>query len=121
MCFGAILLSAQTKPISKPELDKKLDSLFKEFNNTSSTGYAITVIQNGKAITTKDYGLANLEFKVPFNHNTVVTIPYSEGREFISIAAAFWVNFYFDATGMPTHFDVRHGRLMHHRFDKVSE
>src|SRR5690606_8825863 len=88
MCFGAILLSAQTKPISKPELDKKLDSLFKEFNNTSSTGYAITVIQNGKAITTKDYGLANLEFKVPFNHNTVVTIPYSEGREFISIAAA---------------------------------
>lgn len=35
--------------------------------------------------------------------------------------STFWVNFYFDATGMPTHFDVRHGRLMHHRFDKVTE
>jgi CubicO group peptidase (beta-lactamase class C family) len=86
--FGIMSLSAQTKSIDKTQLDKKLDSLFKEFNNTSSPGYAITVIQNGKAITKKDYGLASLEHKVPFNHNTVVTIPYSEGREFISIAAA---------------------------------
>ncbi len=83
-----VSLSAQPKFINKSQLDKKIDSLFKEFNNTSSPGYAITIVQNGKVITKKDYGLANLEFKVAFNHNTVVTIPYSEGREFISIAAA---------------------------------
>ncbi len=81
-------LPAQPKSIDKTQLDKKIDSLFKEFNNTSSPGYAITIIQNGKVITKKDYGLASLEYKVPFNHNTVVTIPYSEGREFISLAAA---------------------------------
>ena len=81
-------LVAQLKPVNKSALDKKLDSLFNEFNNTSSPGYAITVIQNGKVVTKKAYGLANLEFKVAFNHNTVVTIPYSEGREFISLAAA---------------------------------
>lgn len=88
MCFGILSLVAQPKPVSKFELDKKLDTLFKEFNNTSSPGFAVTVIQNGNVITKKDYGLASLEHKVAFNHNTVVTIPYSEGREFISIAAA---------------------------------
>jgi CubicO group peptidase (beta-lactamase class C family) len=87
MCLVAISLTAQIKPVHKPELDKKLDTLFKEFNNTSSPGFAITVIQNGKVITRRDYGQASLEFKVPFSHNTVITIPYSEGREFISLAA----------------------------------
>jgi CubicO group peptidase (beta-lactamase class C family) len=88
MC-SSFSLVAQTKPINKPALDKKLDSIFQEFNNASSPGYAITIIQNGKAITKKAYGQASLEFTtLPFNHNTVVTIPYSEGREFISIAAA---------------------------------
>jgi hypothetical protein len=33
----------------------------------------------------------------------------------------FWVHFYFNDAGLPTHFDVRHGRLMHHRFDKISD
>ena len=88
ICFGIFSLAAQTKPFNKSEIDKKIDSLFKDFNNTSSPGYAITVIQNGKVITRKAYGQASLEHQVPFTHNSVVTIPYSEGREFISLAAA---------------------------------
>lgn len=88
LCLSALSLAAQTKPVNKSELDKKLDSLFKDFNKTPSPGYAITVIQNGKVITKKDYGQASLEYNVPFTHNTVVTLPYSEGREFISLAAA---------------------------------
>jgi CubicO group peptidase (beta-lactamase class C family) len=86
--FLFLNLSAQVKPINKSALDQKLDSVFKEFNNTSAPGYAITIQQNGKVITKKDYGLANMEFKVPFSHNSVITIPYSEGREFISLATA---------------------------------
>lgn len=88
MCVGTLSLVAQTSRIDKPELDSKLDTLFKEFNNENSPGYAITVIQHGKVITQKDYGLASLEHQVPFNHQTIVTIPYSEGHEFISLAAA---------------------------------
>ncbi len=38
-------------------------------------------------IAKKAYRLASLEHMVPFTHNTVVRLPYSEGREFISIAA----------------------------------
>jgi CubicO group peptidase (beta-lactamase class C family) len=89
ICILSLLsLAAQPKPVNKAELDKKLDTVFKEFNNRYSPGYAITVMQNGKIIAKKSYGLASLEHKVSFNHNTVVTIPYSEGREFISLAAA---------------------------------
>ncbi len=68
-------------------LDAKLDSIFSSFNKTTP-GIAVTVIENGKVIAKKAYGMASLEFGVPFSHNTVVRINYSEGREFISIAAA---------------------------------
>lgn len=84
--LSSLWLSAQ--PINKINLDKKIDSLFQSFNSKNSPGFAITVIQNGKVITKKDYGMANIEHQVPFSHNTVVTITYSEGREFISIGAA---------------------------------
>lgn len=69
-------------------LNKKLDSLFSHFNNKQSPGFAITVIKNRKVITKKNYGMASIEMDVPFNHATVIRLPYSEGREFISIAAA---------------------------------
>jgi CubicO group peptidase (beta-lactamase class C family) len=65
---------------------KKLDSLFSGYNN-STPGIAVTVLKDGKTILKKAYGMANLEFSVPFTHNTLVRLPYSEGREFISIAA----------------------------------
>lgn len=89
LLFSSLLLAAQPRiAIDKPELDKKLDAIFKSFNTKDTPGFAVTVLLNGKAITRKDYGMANIEFGVPYSHNTVVTIPYSEGREFISIAAA---------------------------------
>lgn len=69
-------------------LIKKIDSIFYSFNNKNSPGFAFTIIKDGKVIAKRDYGMASIELKVPFNHTTVVRLPYSEGREFISIAAA---------------------------------
>ncbi len=69
------------------ELEAKIDGFFSSINNTAAPGCAVTVLQNGKIIAQKDYGMATLEFKVPFSHQTVVRMPYSEAREFISIAA----------------------------------
>ncbi len=71
-----------------PRLNKKLDSIFLSFNNKNSPGFALTIIKDGKVISKKDYGMASIELNVPFTHSTVVRLPYSEGREFISIAAA---------------------------------
>jgi len=68
-------------------LNKKLDSIFSSFNNKKSPGVSVFVIKNGKLIAKKDYGMASIELQVPFSHQSVVRIGYSEAREFISIAA----------------------------------
>jgi CubicO group peptidase (beta-lactamase class C family) len=85
--FNSMLLSAQPIAINKIKLDKKVDSIFQSFNNKNSPGFAITVLQDGKVIAKKAFGLASIELQVPFSHQSVVRIGYSEAREFISIAA----------------------------------
>ncbi|ULQ57129.1 beta-lactamase family protein [Flavihumibacter rivuli] len=78
-CFGQSTI--------KNQIDIKLDSIFSGFK-ANTPGIAVTVIQKGKVIAKKAYGMASIEFNVPFEHKTLVRMPYSEGREFISIAAA---------------------------------
>jgi CubicO group peptidase (beta-lactamase class C family) len=90
--FSFAQQSVKNNPVSiynnSAALNKKLDSIFSYFNNKNSPGFAVTIIKDGKVIAKKDYGMASIELNVPFQHNTVVRLPYSEGREFISIAAA---------------------------------
>jgi CubicO group peptidase (beta-lactamase class C family) len=74
------------QPINRG-LEATIDKLFGATNNPTSPGCAVTVHQDGKIIAKKDYGMASLELKVPFTHQTVVRMPYSEAREFIAIAA----------------------------------
>ena len=75
------------QPVKKDPLNIKSDSIFSTFKK-NTPGIAVTVIKNGKVITRKAYGMASIELNVPFTHQTLVRLPYSEGREFISIAAA---------------------------------
>ena len=48
----------------------KLDSLFKEYSRADSPGASVMIIQNGKVIVAKSYGLANVEDKIPCATNT---------------------------------------------------
>lgn len=129
--------------INKINLDKKIDSLFQSFNNKNSPSCAITIIQDGKVLTKKAYGMASIELQVPFSHQSVVGIGYSEAREFISIAAVFMENDdiislndkvrnYFpklpEWSASVTIWDLLNHRsgyvdewstILHHRFDKV--
>jgi len=73
--------------INTTELNQKLDSIFKPFQTKNSPGCAITILYKGKSIAKKTYGMASIELQVPFSHESVVSIGYSEAREFISIAA----------------------------------
>jgi CubicO group peptidase (beta-lactamase class C family) len=79
--------AASKRGSSSVTLEITLDSIFSSFNE-NTPGAAITVIQDGKIIAKKAYGMASLEHKIPFTNQTVARLPYSEGREFISIAAA---------------------------------
>ena len=79
---------AQKPSASHPDLKVRLDSIFSSFNK-KTPGVAIIVMQHGKVLAKSAYGMASLEFDVPFTHSTLVRIPYSEGRIFISTAAVF--------------------------------
>src|SRR2546430_13809119 len=48
----------------------KLDTLFEEYNRPNSPGASVIVIQNGKILVTKSYGLSDLEKKTSCSTNT---------------------------------------------------
>jgi len=73
--------------INNIQLSQKIDSLFRPFHNKNSPGCAINILYKGKSIAKKNSGMASIELQVPFTHESVVRIGYSEAREFISIAA----------------------------------
>ena len=76
--LNVLKLSAQIKTTGQ-----FIDSLFRSVNNTLSPGIAITILQNGKTVTKKAYGMANLEHEIAFTHNTPVRLGYSGAREFL--------------------------------------
>lgn len=86
LCFLNMQIVAQT--IDKVQIEKTIDTIFKPLHQDKSPGVAVTVMQNGKVITKKNYGLANLEHSVPFTHQSPVRLIYSMGREFMSAGIA---------------------------------
>jgi len=50
---------------------KKIDSLFKQWDNPKSPGCAIGIIRNDSLIYAKSYGMANLENSVPITTQTI--------------------------------------------------
>jgi CubicO group peptidase (beta-lactamase class C family) len=59
---------AQTLPAATT---KKIDSLFKQWDNTTGPGYAIGVVRNDSLIYAKGYGVANLEYNIPITPETI--------------------------------------------------
>src|SRR6185503_3339421 len=50
---------------------KKIDSLFKTWDNNSSPGCAIGIVRNDSLIYAKGYGIANLEYGIPVTPETI--------------------------------------------------
>lgn len=83
------LIQSQAQLIpDKQTLEQKIDSLFQRINNDRSPGLSVTVIHDGKIIASKDFGMANLEHKVAFTHQTPVRLGYSGAREFMCAGLA---------------------------------
>ncbi|MGZ3765762.1 MAG: serine hydrolase domain-containing protein [Mucilaginibacter sp.] len=59
---------AQTLPAATA---KKIDSLFKQWDNTTGPGFAIGIVRNDSLIYAKGYGMANLEYSLPITPETI--------------------------------------------------
>jgi CubicO group peptidase (beta-lactamase class C family) len=65
---GLLLLTLANKKVSAQSLPaakiKKIDSLFQQWNSTSSPGCTIGIVRNDSLIYAKGYGMSNLEYGI---------------------------------------------------------
>jgi len=61
-----------------------LDNLFKTWNNSSSPGFALGIIRDGKLIYSKGYGMSDLEHDVPITDSTIFYIG-SVSKQFVTM------------------------------------
>ena len=66
----ACTIHLRAQPIADSIL-KKIDSIFKKWDNTNSPGCTVGIVRNDSLIFSKGYGMANLEYAIP---NTPATI-----------------------------------------------
>jgi len=61
-----------------------VDNLFKTWNNSSSPGFALGIIRDGKLIYSKGYGISDLEHDVPITDSTIFYIG-SVSKQFVTM------------------------------------
>ena len=76
------LVSAQSL---SPEWHKSIDNIFSQWNNVNSPGCALAIVQDGKIIYRKGYGMADLEHGLSIQPNTVFYIG-SVSKQFVTAA-----------------------------------
>jgi CubicO group peptidase (beta-lactamase class C family) len=64
-------LTAQMLP---PHITERIDSLFSQWDKTTSPGCAIGVVSDDSLIFSKGYGMANLEYGIPITPQTIFHI-----------------------------------------------
>lgn len=80
--LSASMLKCQPKP---DRVASRIDSIFSKYNNKTGPGLAAGVVQNGKVIFTKGYGLANLEYDIPNTPASIFDIA-SVSKQFAGLA-----------------------------------
>ncbi len=68
----SVNLVAQTKV--SPELETKIDAIFKNFSDINKPGASVAVVKNQNIVFKKGYGSANLEYDIPNSSSTVFHI-----------------------------------------------
>lgn len=67
-----------------PAIEKKIDSLFAEYNSETA-GVAVAIVQEGKTIYSKGFGIANREYGIPITPKTVFHVA-SVSKQFTAFA-----------------------------------
>jgi CubicO group peptidase (beta-lactamase class C family) len=75
LLLTVVLLSSTMMPADSqslpPAMTDRIDSLFREWDRTSSPGWAVGIVRNDSLIFAKGYGMANLEYGVPNGPETI--------------------------------------------------
>ncbi len=66
-------------------LSKKVDSIFLEYDKTSSPGCALAIVKNGKVIFKKGYGMSNMEYGIPIRPSSIFHVA-SVSKQFAAAA-----------------------------------
>jgi CubicO group peptidase (beta-lactamase class C family) len=65
--------------------DKQVDSVFKALNMPGTPGASVAVVENGKIVLEKGFGMANLEYGIPVKPETVFHVA-SVSKQFTAMA-----------------------------------
>ncbi|HMQ49120.1 MAG TPA: serine hydrolase domain-containing protein [Saprospiraceae bacterium] len=82
----------QTQPNAEisDSVKTRIDSLFSEFDNLNSPGYAIGISKNGKTLYKKGYGSSNLDYNIPIETSSVFSIA-SVSKQFTAACIALLI------------------------------
>ncbi|MFQ5817026.1 MAG: serine hydrolase domain-containing protein [Terriglobia bacterium] len=80
---AALLVFALSSLAFADTLTDKVDAVFADWDQPDSPGCALGVVQNGKLIYTRGYGMASLEHRVPISSQSVFYIG-STSKQFVA-------------------------------------
>ncbi len=80
-----LLAAAPLALLAQEDCTNRLDELFKPWTRAGSPGAAVAVIQHGRLVFEKGYGLANLEYDIPVTPQSVYHVA-SVSKQFTAMA-----------------------------------
>jgi CubicO group peptidase (beta-lactamase class C family) len=82
-----LLICAGFPPLLVAQADhaKQIDAVFEHWNNPDTPGAAVAVIEHGKIVYEKGYGIANLEYNIPIVPQTIFHVA-SVSKQFTAMA-----------------------------------
>lgn len=79
---------AQAQITRTTPAESAVDAIFKRYDRKDTPGCSVAVIDDGKLLLKKSYGMADPSLGVPRTSATSHWIPYSEARVFVALAVA---------------------------------
>lgn len=91
ICFSCnVQQSKDLDGVLDKEVIESIDSLFSDFNNLQSPGYAIGIVKDTATLYTNGYGAANLEYNLLIDENTAFDIA-SVSKQFTAACMALLI------------------------------
>jgi CubicO group peptidase (beta-lactamase class C family) len=76
---------AESHPAASEAKAKEVDAIFEAWNTPSTPGASVAVVEQGRVVFEKGYGIANLEYGVPIKPDTVFHVA-SVSKQFTAMA-----------------------------------